>query len=334
MGGKMKPIKTILIMLFLAGIVLTACESLKTARPMLPMKEYEKMLVGSLEAEYVGTDTCLATCHYHDDQKKNLDASTMGVQISKKTHMPIVNCEACHGPGSLAIEGLTREQVEEDARNGKQTKCRYEMLIEITKLPAPAKSLICLKCHAKYEDFNLHTWNSGVHAINDVSCSDCHKIHMGPDLIIRKEEMENLCEKCHFKAKAEFSLPSHHPVHEKKIFCISCHEPHGSEIEKNLKKTTVKEVCVQCHADKEGPYTFEHSENMEDCTTCHSPHGSINNNLLKARQPFLCLQCHSGHRTSATSTTKAEFYTRCTDCHSRIHGTDIPGASGTGRFTQ
>lgn len=330
----MNPIKSVLIMLFLSGIVLTACESLKTVKPMLPMKEYEKMLVGSLEAEYVGTDTCLAACHYHDDKKKNLDASTMGVQISKKTHMPIVNCESCHGPGSLAIEGITREQVEEDAKNGKKTKCKYETLIDIRNLPAPAKSLVCLKCHSKYAEFNLHTWNTGVHAVNDVSCSDCHEIHMGPDLMIRKEEMENLCEKCHFTVKAEFSLPSHHPIHEKKIFCTGCHEPHGSEIEKNLKKMTVKEVCVQCHADKEGPYTFEHAENMEDCTTCHSPHGSVNNNLLKARQPFLCLQCHIGHRTSASATTKGELYLRCTDCHSRIHGTDIPAASGTGTFTQ
>jgi predicted CXXCH cytochrome family protein len=79
---------------------------------------------------------------------------------------------------------------------------------------------------------------------------------------------------------------------------------------------------------------------MEDCVTCHRPHGSVNNNLLVAREPFLCLQCHEGHRiTSRTGgntsvESRRAFYSRCTDCHSRIHGTDLPSASGKGRFTQ
>jgi hypothetical protein len=57
--------------------------------------------------------------------------------------------------------------------------------------------------------------------------------------------------------------------------------------------------------------------------------------MLKVSQPFLCLQCHIGHkRTSGAGTaeSKGTYYTRCTDCHSQIHGTDIPSASGNGRF--
>jgi hypothetical protein len=66
------------------------------------------------------------------------------------------------------------------------------------------------------------------------------------------------------------------------------------------------------------------------------PHGSTDHNLLKVREPFLCMQCHEGHRTSSAGSleSKGAFYTRCTDCHSQIHGTDIPSATGSGRFTQ
>jgi DmsE family decaheme c-type cytochrome len=144
--------------------------------------------------------------------------------------------------------------------------------------------------------------------------------------------MENMCERCHEEVRVEFSLPSHHPMHEKKMLCTNCHESHGSSNEKLLKKASVKEVCTQCHAEKEGPFVYEHAENSEDCRTCHSPHGSVNNNLLKVAVPFLCLQCHLPHGPT-DSARKGAYYTRCTDCHSQIHGTDMPSRSGKGRFT-
>jgi len=59
-----------------------------------------------------------------------------------------------------------------------------------------------------------------------------------------------------------------------------------------LVEDTVKETCTRCHGEKEGPFTFEHSDVNDECTACHSPHGSVNNNMLKVSQPFLCLQCH------------------------------------------
>ena len=325
--------KFICIFVF-SSLMLTGCEYLKSSKPIGTLKDYERMLVGRLDANYIGTDNCLSACHFHDDNKNNLRASTMGFQLSAESGMPLVDCESCHGPGSLAVADITSEKVEMDAKEGKQTKCNHETLIDIKNLPAQAKSLMCLKCHTANATFTLHNWNSSMHNISDVSCADCHNIHAGPDLTVRKEEMENMCEKCHMEVKAEFSLPSHHPVHEKKISCTGCHDPHGSINENNLKGMTVKETCVQCHAEKEGPFIYEHAENTEDCTICHSPHGSVNNYLLNVRVPFLCLQCHAVHRTSniAAAESKGAFNI-CTDCHSQIHGTDLPSASGNGRFT-
>jgi DmsE family decaheme c-type cytochrome len=302
---------------------------LKSSKPIIPIKEYERMIVGRFDANYVGTDNCLAACHFHDDERNYLEASTHGLQISKKSGMPLVNCETCHGPGSLAIEGLTPEQVEKDAAQGKQTECKYETLIQITDLPAQAQTLVCLKCHTANATFNLHTWNVGSHNINDVSCNDCHDIHAGPDIRVEPDKVADTCTKCHMDVKAEFSLPSRHPVSENRVFCSDCHEPHGSVNDKQLKGTTEKDTCTQCHTEKEGPFVYEHADLTEDCMSCHSPHGSVNNNLLNIRVPFLCLQCHAGHRTSSTVSieSKGTFYTRCTDCHSQIHGSDTPSVS-------
>ncbi len=328
--------RNILCVIAFLLVALYGCESLKSSKPIVPIKEYERMLVGRLDANYIGTDNCLSACHAHDKKKRDFDASTMGAQLSTKSGMPLVDCESCHGPGSLAVEGITREKVEADRKAGTQTACNYKTLIDLRSLPAQAKSLVCLKCHTANASFNLHNWNASPHSISDVSCFDCHNVHMGPDLTIRLEEMENMCEKCHQEVKAEFSLPSRHPIREKKIFCTGCHEPHGSAANYMLKESTIKDTCTTCHAEKAGPFIYEHAENMEDCMSCHSPHGSVNNNLLNIRMPFLCLQCHSGHRTGSAASQlegKGANYTRCTDCHSQIHGTDIPSASGKGMFT-
>ena len=323
--------KKSLLIFFLGILIFAGCESLKASRPIIPIEEYERMIAGRIDADYVGTETCLSACHYHDKIERDFKASTMGAQLSGKSGMPIVDCESCHGPGSLAIEGITPEKVEMDAKAGKQTECNYKTLINIKDLPAQAKSLICLKCHTANATFNLHDWNAGIHNISDVSCSDCHDVHKGPDLTVRLSEMETMCDECHQENKAEFALPSHHPVREKKVFCIDCHDPHGTTNDYLLRKTTIKETCTNCHSEKEGPFIYEHAEFTEDCSICHSPHGSVNNHLLNIREPFLCLQCHAGHRTSTAANQlerKGAYYTRCTDCHSQIHGTDIPSVGG------
>ncbi len=328
-------------LLMLAIVVfLGSCADLKESRPILPIREYEKMIVGNLEADYVGTQNCLAACHAHDRLKLAFDASTMGAQLKKESGMPLVDCETCHGPGSLAVKGLTRELVEMNAGKGIETACDFKTLIDLENLPATAQSLTCLKCHTANATFNLHNWNAGSHALNEVSCFACHDIHAGPDLKVTPMASGRLCFTCHQSAQAQFSLPSHHPLKEGRVFCIDCHNPHGGFADQELMQDTVKETCVQCHPDKRGPFTYEHADVMEDCLNCHTPHGSVNRNLLNAREPFLCLQCHVGHRLNtedgeSISSTKARaFYTRCSDCHSTIHGTDVPSTSGRGGFTQ
>ena len=317
-------------------LFLIGCETLRSSPPILAQKDYELMILGRFDADYVGTNACLAACHAHDRIRKAFEGSTMGAQMSRGAGLPIVDCESCHGPGSLAIEGLTPEKVAEDLKEGKKTECNFSTLIDFKTLPARARSLVCLKCHTANATFNLHAWNAGDHAQNDVSCSDCHKIHAGADLIVRPRETYNMCTQCHEDVLAEFSLPSHHPILERKVFCTDCHNPHGAFNDKLLRTGTVKATCTRCHAEKEGPFAFEHADLTDDCTACHRPHGSVNEDLLTVSQPFLCLQCHTGHNiASGTSReTKAAYYTRCTDCHSQIHGTDVPSRSGKGRFTQ
>jgi DmsE family decaheme c-type cytochrome len=93
----------------------------------------------------------------------------------------------------------------------------------------------------------------------------------------------------------EMSLPSHHPIREGKMSCSDCHDPHGQR-EGNLNAESLNLTCYKCHADKQGPFAYEHPPVTENCNICHEPHGTVTNNLLKQPATFLCLRCHTGHR--------------------------------------
>ena len=56
--------------------------------------------------------------------------------------------------------------------------------------------------------------------------------------------------------------------------CSSCHNVHGSTNVRLLRAgTTIDESCTSCHAEKRGPFLWEHAPVAESCTTCHDPHG-------------------------------------------------------------
>jgi DmsE family decaheme c-type cytochrome len=236
--------------------------------------------------------------------------------------LPLVNCESCHGPGSLAIEKLDEDPKKNDAL---KNKCDTTKFLDINNLPPQAQSLLCLKCHTASSTPVLALWNASPHAMNDVSCFDCHKLHRGTQQKVSHEEMSELCYGCHPEVKIENSLYSHHPLPEKKMACVDCHEVHGSLQDKQLKGLTPKDTCTRCHMEKQGPFAFEHGDVTENCGNCHTPHGSVNKGMLVATMPFLCFQCHGGHTISSSATGVNQlFVNRCTDCHSNVHGSDTP----------
>ena len=88
-------------------------------------------------------------------------------------------------------------------------------------------------------------------------------------------------------------------------------------------------VCYTCHAEKRGPFVFEHEVvKVEGCESCHSPHGSPNAHMLKVSNVnILCLSCHTTSFANAPGApsfhNQAAQYQSCTLCHSQIHGSNF-----------
>ncbi|MSU60270.1 MAG: hypothetical protein EXS35_19220 [Pedosphaera sp.] len=109
------------------------------------------------------------------------------------------------------------------------------------------------------------------------------------------------CFQCHLQTHAEFNLPQHHPVLEKKMNCVQCHDPHGADILKpagGLAMARLNQSCAQCHREQTKPFVFEHEALREGCAVCHNPHGSINKAMLVERDNNLCLKCHAQQQGS------------------------------------
>ena len=263
-------------------------------------------------ANYVGDDTCLG-CHEQQAYKGTAHART----FNEKTPAAAQGCESCHGSGAAHVEA-----------GGDKTK----ILNPKTMTPAAA-SETCTSCHNRA----THAlWDGSQHDQRNVGCTSCHSVHkpVGDKLVKAKSESE-LCASCHRPITNRQYRFNHMPVREGKMSCSSCHNVHGSTNVKLLKAgTTIDESCTSCHAEKRGPYLWEHAPVSESCTTCHDPHGSNNDRMLVAKQPFLCQRCHVTSRHPPTvyegyllnnSQNANKIYGRsCVVCHQLVHGSNAP----------
>ena len=129
----------------------------------------------------------------------------------------------------------------------------------------------------------------------------------------------------HKDRRAQMFRSSHMPMREGKMVCSDCHNPHGSFTEALLKKDSINDVCYTCHAEKRGPFLFEHTPVRENCLNCHDPHGSMNEASLKLSRPRLCFECHQfGHGNTSGINAGTTMGRACQNCHTAIHGSNSP----------
>jgi DmsE family decaheme c-type cytochrome len=286
-----------------------------------------------------------AACH--ENLGRQFETTVHGRIQSFEVHSGQVGCVTCHGDGQAHMDAGGDPAL----IRGLGDKTEPEQTAEV-----------CMACHRSRA---LHDWVGGVHPMNGVGCSDCHKIHANPGKIARYSET---CMDCHTEVQAQFTYPSHHPVLEGHMTCDSCHDPHGTSVGMLRTEERPQDLCYSCHRDLQGPFVFEHEPVFEGCDVCHAPHGAVASRLLLQTEPFLCLQCHEFHfhaglegeedteayvpaydpdfdpgnqprptypggmvpNPGRGASYKMAFTTKCTQCHTQVHGSDTPAQTVAG----
>jgi DmsE family decaheme c-type cytochrome len=267
----------------------------------------------------VGDETC-ATCH--DSQAKGLHQTLHGKAQNGKTPAAKAGqaCETCHGPGQKHVDSGKKDDI-----------------VRFATLKARDANDACLSCHARTAA-HAAGWQGSLHDARNVSCVSCHSMHSpkSAKAQLKTASAVDTCVSCHKQEAMKVQKSGHMPLREGKMDCTSCHSPHGSTNVRMLKTgNTVNESCASCHAEKRGPFMWEHSAGRENCASCHDPHGSNNDRMLVAKAPMLCQRCHVASRHPATiydGTQLANASNRmvgrsCVNCHSQIHGSNHPSGN-------
>jgi predicted CXXCH cytochrome family protein len=313
----------------------------KQAKAVRPVKFPLSLYAHAEEGDYTGGKNC-TNCH--KTAEDSFERSPHAIFMRDPHNGPDkTGCEGCHGPSKQHVA------------HRKEEEGLYQNVISYAHSKPEEIAAACLRCHN--DTLTESHWKRTEHAHAGVSCTTCHQIHwadrLGKERIVATSDVKNdkftadlakaehepiwpnqpdpkallktdettLCGVCHRKIISAFRQNFHHPVPEGRLICSDCHSVHPNKDErKNL--TTTKQACITCHADKAGPFVFEHDPTSflsgDGCVECHNPHGSPNPALLTSFSRGLCIKCHTdksvNHNPGRT----------CWDsgCHSAIHGSN------------
>jgi DmsE family decaheme c-type cytochrome len=282
-----------------------------------------------------GVEAC-AHCHKSSvDQvagTAHADTSQVHASAVLSRTSSATNCDGCHGSSKAHADAELAAEAN-DSKDPAAKKLIFDFEAKTTTPEMINKQ--CLTCHGSGPT-HLNSANS-FHRQNDVSCISCHSPHHAAtaEKLLVKAQPE-LCYTCHAQQKSQFNMPFRHRVNEGLIQCTDCHDQHGSsgnweaghQIRQVRASASGDMVCFKCHADKQGPFVFEHAAvKTEGCSACHISHGGANPHMLKySNVALLCLSCHTAAAFGHAPVMDPQMATQqnaCQLCHTQIHGSNF-----------
>jgi DmsE family decaheme c-type cytochrome len=283
-------------------------------------------------------------------------AARGGADVPTKAPPPaaafeVSDCKACHEKAVTGMQATPHARLEQSCASchgdvSAHLKSNLEKgepgpIVSVARLKAAEVNKTCLTCHDKGHQAN---WAGGLHDRRGVSCASCHSVHDFKSVKAQLKTATQLetCGSCHQQIRAKQMRASHHPIREGLMTCTSCHDAHDGTRPKMISAEWVNEKCYACHAEKRGPFLWEHAPVRENCMGCHEPHGTNHQKLLVASQPYLCQRCHLNTRHPGTlydgrntvvaaSISNRAVGNACRNCHQNIHGGNAPSGPYLGR---
>jgi Tfp pilus assembly protein PilF len=230
-----------------------------------------------------------------------------------------IDCERCHGPGSLHVAARTAGEVIDTSKGPDYT------IVNPRRLSTELQNNICQRCHLQ-----------GIAVLNDgKSFFDFRPGMMLSDVMnVFMPQYEGARDKMIMASHVERMKKSDCFLSSGKMSCITCHKPHVSV--KFTPQTQYLDACKGCHGKGQTVCSETQAVRLrenDDCVKCHMPkNGSIdiphvavtdhfirkrpsNDTLEKKITAFLGLKCFNNDKVDAITTARGfmEFYEKFND---------------------
>lgn len=233
-------------------------------------------------------------CHVSQkDQGFDINSNTYKTSFTETG----INCETCHGPGSIHAERMRRDPETLDFG-----------ILHPQSLTPEKQMMVCVQCHTprvivqhgfeptkNYYDFYMPT-------LMHFYIERWYDPPIWPDGRMRRFATEGAAmwqSKCFLEGKAT---------------CITCHNPHLNTVKRDRRYRDTDILCTQCHSElKVEAKVAEHTHHPlgsegSRCIDCHMPPET---NMMKDQ-----MRDHSISVPVPENTAKHQIPNACNGCHS------------------
>jgi hypothetical protein len=232
------------------------------------------------------------------------------------TVMTGIDCERCHGPGSLHVYERQNNKPIDTSKGPDYT------IVNPGRLSTELQNNVCQRCHLQ-----------GIAVLNDGKTFYDFRpgMKLSEVMNVFMPEYEGGQDKMIMASHVERMKKSECYVQSGKMSCISCHKPHVSV--KFTPRAQYLNACQGCHSADNKQCTEKpaiRAAKNDDCVTCHMPrnssidipHVAVTDHFIRKRplaaeeakkiSAFLGMKCYNNDHPDAITTARGfmEFYER------------------------